>query len=562
MGLIVGVLSTLIWLFLLLLIARMIIGLIMVFARDFQPTGALVIIFEFVMSVTDPPLKALRRIIPPLRIGQVSLDLAFLVLFIGLQLLLRVLAGLGMRSTSRHGGSVMALSSQDVHDKQFKLVRNSTGYDMDEVDAFLDEVEAEIARLTDELEAAQERLAAAIGGARGGDQPRLPRLASWRWPSAPPTSTWPTPGARPTRWSAMPRRPRASRSRSSRRSAADLEARVTALRTFESEIRSRLTGYFQSQLADLRALADEGTGGRSPADRAPSARDPRAPELIGGPLARASAVRSRARPAGRAAPRPPRPRRRPVIVGDSQGPGTQREFDALCGGRGSPWRPRARVALAPGAGTRLSGCLVQGAPEALDETQAERVASHRGGDRPRRSALRWAVGGAPPLPRAHMVLGAGQHHGARGREHRLDPVEVRGHPSPGRRSIRGRCRRAPTMHAAMATIRADQELVQGSAGLADRQHPVRGAVGMCVGAHRCHGHVDAVALGQDQGGLGQVGLRPPSALAVDSALASSAATRRTCSSGGASSSTSSGTASIGANRCRRSSEAPGPMCRA
>ena len=55
----------------------------------------------------------------------------------------------------------MALSSQDVHDKQFKLVRNSTGYDMDEVDAFLDEVEAEIARLTDEVEAAQERLAAA-----------------------------------------------------------------------------------------------------------------------------------------------------------------------------------------------------------------------------------------------------------------------------------------------------------------------------------------------------------------------------------------------------------------
>ncbi len=94
MALIVGLLSTAIWLFLLLLIARMIIGLIMVFARDFQPSGALVIIFEFVMSVTDPPLKALRRIIPPLRIGQVSLDMAFLVLFIALQLLLRVLAGL------------------------------------------------------------------------------------------------------------------------------------------------------------------------------------------------------------------------------------------------------------------------------------------------------------------------------------------------------------------------------------------------------------------------------------------------------------------------------------
>ena len=32
--------------------------------------------------MTDPPLKLLRRFLPPLRIGGVSLDLAFLVLFI------------------------------------------------------------------------------------------------------------------------------------------------------------------------------------------------------------------------------------------------------------------------------------------------------------------------------------------------------------------------------------------------------------------------------------------------------------------------------------------------
>lgn len=94
MTIIVGLLSTLIWLYLLLLIARMIISLIVVFARDFQPTGAVVVIFETVLSLTDPPLKALRRVIPPLRIGQVSLDLAFLVLFIILQVALRLLAGL------------------------------------------------------------------------------------------------------------------------------------------------------------------------------------------------------------------------------------------------------------------------------------------------------------------------------------------------------------------------------------------------------------------------------------------------------------------------------------
>jgi YggT family protein len=94
MTLVVGVLSTIVWLYLLLLIARMIISLIMVFARDFQPTGPVVVIFEFVLSATDPPLKALRRVIPPIRFGQVSFDLAFLVLFILLQVLLRVLAGL------------------------------------------------------------------------------------------------------------------------------------------------------------------------------------------------------------------------------------------------------------------------------------------------------------------------------------------------------------------------------------------------------------------------------------------------------------------------------------
>lgn len=94
MSLIISALSTIITLFLLLLIARMIISLIVAFARDYRPTGILVVIFEFVLTVTDPPLKALRRIIPPLRIGQVSLDLAFLVLFIALQILLRILAGL------------------------------------------------------------------------------------------------------------------------------------------------------------------------------------------------------------------------------------------------------------------------------------------------------------------------------------------------------------------------------------------------------------------------------------------------------------------------------------
>jgi len=52
------------------------------FARSWRPSGPLLVVAELIYTVTDPPLRALRRVIPPLRIGQVSLDLSFLVLFI------------------------------------------------------------------------------------------------------------------------------------------------------------------------------------------------------------------------------------------------------------------------------------------------------------------------------------------------------------------------------------------------------------------------------------------------------------------------------------------------
>ena len=151
----------------------------------------------------------------------------------------------------------MALSSQDVHDKQFKLVRNSTGYDMDEVDAFLDEVEAEIARLSDELGAAQEQLAAmsAVPEAEttSAAAARILEMAQR-------TSDEYLADARRKADSMVTDAEKTARKAVKKLEVqrGDLETRVTALRTFESEIRSRLTGYFQSQLADLGALADEG----------------------------------------------------------------------------------------------------------------------------------------------------------------------------------------------------------------------------------------------------------------------------------------------------------------
>jgi YggT family protein len=82
--------------FFFLLIARLVLDYVQMFARSWRPTGVVLVLAEIIYSITDPPLKALRRVIPPLRIGGIALDLSFLVVIILVQLLaafVRVLAG-------------------------------------------------------------------------------------------------------------------------------------------------------------------------------------------------------------------------------------------------------------------------------------------------------------------------------------------------------------------------------------------------------------------------------------------------------------------------------------
>jgi YggT family protein len=61
-------------------------------SRSFRPTGALVVLFEVVYTLTDPPLRLLRRVIPPLRVGNVAFDLGFLLLFIAIVVVRGILA--------------------------------------------------------------------------------------------------------------------------------------------------------------------------------------------------------------------------------------------------------------------------------------------------------------------------------------------------------------------------------------------------------------------------------------------------------------------------------------
>lgn len=81
------VLATALFLYWLTFIARLIFDFVQIFARNWRPSGPLLIIAEFIYSITDPPLRVLRRVIPPLRLGGVQFDLAFLIMLIGLQIL-------------------------------------------------------------------------------------------------------------------------------------------------------------------------------------------------------------------------------------------------------------------------------------------------------------------------------------------------------------------------------------------------------------------------------------------------------------------------------------------
>lgn len=77
-----SIIGTVLTVFLILLFLRLIFEYVFLLARSYTPAGAVALLLEVIYTATDPPLKALRRVLPPLRIGQVSLDLAFLVLFI------------------------------------------------------------------------------------------------------------------------------------------------------------------------------------------------------------------------------------------------------------------------------------------------------------------------------------------------------------------------------------------------------------------------------------------------------------------------------------------------
>ena len=84
------VVQTILWIFIALLWIRFIVDWVQVFARSWSPSGLLLVVLEVVYSTTDPPINALRKVIPPLRLGSVALDLSFLIVLFGAYLLLQL----------------------------------------------------------------------------------------------------------------------------------------------------------------------------------------------------------------------------------------------------------------------------------------------------------------------------------------------------------------------------------------------------------------------------------------------------------------------------------------
>jgi YggT family protein len=91
------ILYGILWFFIALLWVRFIIDWVQVFARNWRPGGALLVVLEVVYSITDPPIKLVRRWLPTLRIGSVALDLSFLVVMIVAWLLLQVVVMVFLR---------------------------------------------------------------------------------------------------------------------------------------------------------------------------------------------------------------------------------------------------------------------------------------------------------------------------------------------------------------------------------------------------------------------------------------------------------------------------------
>ncbi|MCT2360816.1 YggT family protein [Kocuria marina] len=97
MGLVLSIVYLVVHVLYIALLGRLVLDWVQMFARGWRPEGMALVAASTIYSLTDPPMKALRRLVPPLRFGGVALDLGFLILVFAVSILQAVLAGFLLR---------------------------------------------------------------------------------------------------------------------------------------------------------------------------------------------------------------------------------------------------------------------------------------------------------------------------------------------------------------------------------------------------------------------------------------------------------------------------------
>jgi len=82
-----SIIDTILFIFLALMLIRLVVDWVQIFARSWTPTGPVLFVLEIVYTITDPPILFVRRFVPPLRIGSVALDTSFLIVLVVVYLL-------------------------------------------------------------------------------------------------------------------------------------------------------------------------------------------------------------------------------------------------------------------------------------------------------------------------------------------------------------------------------------------------------------------------------------------------------------------------------------------
>jgi YggT family protein len=90
-----GVIAYVLYVYLLIVLARFVIEFTRQFARSWRPGGVAAIGVEVVYVATDPPIRMFRRLVPPVRLGSVSLDLSIILLLLTILALQWIVLTLG-----------------------------------------------------------------------------------------------------------------------------------------------------------------------------------------------------------------------------------------------------------------------------------------------------------------------------------------------------------------------------------------------------------------------------------------------------------------------------------